>query len=332
MIIDIHGHTTLPETVYAWKAGLLSHRGAHGKSAPQLSDDDLRRALTSPTFGAGSHLEQLREVGTDLQLLSPRPYQMMHSEQPYRIVNWYIEETNNLIARQCQLYPDTFRGVCGLPQHPNRAPLDDAIAELERCVKELGFVGCLLNPDPDEGAGCPPGLGDEYWYPLYAKLVELDVPALIHSASCRSPRESYSLHFIQEESVAILSLLNSRVFDDFPTLKLIVSHGGGAIPYQVGRFEAARYRAGREPFRESLRQLWFDTCLYTREALELLFRVVGPDRCLFGTERPGTGTARDPRTGAWMDDVKALIDRIEWLSAADRQRIYEDNARALFRL
>jgi soluble lytic murein transglycosylase len=77
-----------------------------------------------------SHLEQLQDVGTDLQFISPRPYQMMHSEQPHRLVNWYIEETNYLIARQCKLYPDTFRGLCGLPQHPNGAPLDDAVREL----------------------------------------------------------------------------------------------------------------------------------------------------------------------------------------------------------
>jgi OH-DDVA meta-cleavage compound hydrolase len=334
MIIDAHGHASLPAELYAYKAGLLSHRGAHGRGSPGVDDELLERALTTPTFGGSSHLEQLREAGTDLQFISPRPYQMMHSEKPERIVRWYIEETNNLIARQCRMHPDVFRGVAGLPQYAG-VGVQHAVEELERCVKELGFIGCLLNPDPMEGAEGPhpPGLGDEYWYPLYAKLVELDVPALIHSASCRSPRESYTLHFITEESIAVIGLCSSRVFRDFPTLKIMVSHGGGAIPYQIGRFRAGRYRQkGAEPFDDALRRLYFDTCVYSQEALDLLFKVVGTDRCLFGTERPGTGTAIDPNTGKWMDDVKALIDGIEWLGDADRQRVYEGNARSLYRV
>ncbi|HZU05288.1 MAG TPA: amidohydrolase family protein [Chloroflexota bacterium] len=333
MIIDIHGHVTAPAELYAYKAGLLSHRGWHGRGGLNISDEELERALTTPVFGGKSHLEQLKEVGTDLQLISPRPYQMMHSEKPERIVRWWIEENNNLIARQCKLHPEVFRGVAGLPQYPGR-DLKDAIEELERCVKELGFVGCLLNPDPTEGEGPPPpGLGDEYWYPLYEKLVELDVPALVHSASCRSPRESYSLHFVNEESIAIISLLSSRVFQDFPTLKLVISHGGGAIPYQLGRFRATRIRQRHpEPFEEAMRKLYYDTCLYSKEALELLFKVVGPDRCLFGTERPGTGTALDPVTGRWTDDLKPVIESIEWLTDADRKKIFEDNAKALYKL
>jgi predicted TIM-barrel fold metal-dependent hydrolase len=70
------------------------------------------------------------------------------------------------------------------------------------------------------------------------------VPALIHSAGCRPPaRESYSLHFILEETIAAASLLGSDVHKDFPSLKLIVSHG--AIPYQAGRFMPAAAQSGR---------------------------------------------------------------------------------------
>jgi predicted TIM-barrel fold metal-dependent hydrolase len=333
MIIDCHGHASLPPHHYAYKAGLLSHRGAHGRAAPPISDELLERSLTTSTFGGSSHLEQLREVGTDIQFISPRPFQLMHSEKPEKLVHWWVEETNNLIARQCQMHPEVFRGVAGLPQNMGVSPAN-SVAELERSVKELGFVGCLLNPDPNEGeAPPPPGLGEEYWYPLYEKLVELDVPAMIHTAGCRIPREPYTLHFVTEETIAIHSLLGSRVFQDFPTLKLIVPHGGGAIPYQVGRFMAARYRqANATPYEEALRRVYLDSCLYTQDALELLIKVAGPDRVLFGSERPGTGTAKDPKTGEWMDDVKAMIDRIEWLGDADRRKIYEENARSLFKL
>ena len=164
--------------------------------------------------------------------------------------------------------------------------------------------------------------------------IELDVPALIHSAGCRPPaRESYSLHFILEETVAVTSLLASDVHKDFPSLKLIVSHGGGAIPYQAGRFmpATARNPDGRS-FHDKLRTLWYDTCLYTRDAIELLIRTVGVDRCLFGSEKPGTGSVRDPQTGRWYDDIRLLIDEIDWLAEADRSALFEGNAAAMFGL
>lgn len=333
MIVDVHGHVSAPESLYAYKANLLSHRGAHGRGGVSPSDDQLREAVegASGSFGQ-SHLAHLDEAGIDLQLISPRPYTMMHSEEPARIVQWFCEETNNVIKRVCDLYPDRFRAVAGLPQSPFTEPATWG-AELRRCVQELGFVGALLNPDPKEGQGPPPPpLGDRYWYPVYELLCELDVPALVHSAGCRPPaRESYSLHFLLEETVAVASLLASDVARDFPTLKLIVSHGGGAIPYQMGRFLAGATRSGRE-FRDQLRTLYFDTCLYTRDAIELLVRAVGADRCCFGSEKPGTGSVRDPASGRWYDDIKVLVEQIEWLSEAERAQIFEGNAATLFKL
>ena len=87
-----------------------------------------------------------------------------------------------------------------------------------------------------------------------------------------------------------------------------------------------------ELFEDSLRRLYFDTALYTQDALEMLFRWAGPDRCMFGTERPGAGTAKDPTTGKWMDDTRPMIEEIEWLSADDKKGIFEDNARNVFNL
>jgi 4-oxalmesaconate hydratase len=220
--------------------------------------------------------------------------------------------------------------VAGLPQFRDTSPVN-CIPELEFRVKEQGFIGCLLNPDPTEGEGTPPpGLGEEFWYPLYEKLCELDVPALVHSAgSCRA-RESYTLKFINEESIAILSLLESRVFERFPTLKLIVPHGGGAIPYHMGRFRAWSVRRGGEYFDDKMRRLHFDTTVYDPEALELLFRTVGADRVLFATERPGTGSARNPRTGRDFDDLKPEIEALPFLTEEDRRNVFECNCTRLY--
>ncbi len=180
MVIDSHGHVTAPDSLYVYKAQILAHRGAHGRGGNLAVEEDVKEALNSPVFGGSSHLGQLKEVGTDLQLISPRPYQMMTSENP-RLVQWFVEETNNIIAKQVELYPDTFRGVCGLPLTPGVSP-KAVLPYLEKCIKERGFVGFLLNPDPGECSGVEtPPLGDRFWYPLYEKMVELDIPGHIHS-------------------------------------------------------------------------------------------------------------------------------------------------------
>jgi 4-oxalmesaconate hydratase len=252
------------------------------------------------------------------------------------ISRYWTEHENDLIYRVEQMFPDNFVGVCALPQSPGVPPAKSA-PELERCVNELGFVACNLSPDPSGGYWQEPPLTDRAWYPLYEKMVELDVPALVHSTACKHFRESYSAHFISEESIAVLNLCkaDSRVFTDFPDLRIIISHGGGSVPYQIGRWRAHRFREQEsnpslESFDDSLRRLYYDTVLYNVESLDFLFRIVGTDRCLFGTENPGSGSSKDPGTGAWMDDLKPVIESIPWLSETDRSRIFEDNIRAVF--
>jgi len=333
MIIDVHGHVSAPTELWAYKANLLSARGAHGRGGVNVSDDEIRAAANRKENWAKGHLDYLRDHGTDVQLISPRPFQLMQSEKPTKIVHWFTEECNNIIHRQMKLFPGKWIGVCALPQTAGD-PIQNAIPELERCVKQLGFVGCLLNPDPYENSGTEaPPLGDRYWYPLYEKLCELDVPAHIHGTGSRSERSPYSVHFINEESIAVFGLVNSSVFNDFPNLKIVISHGGGAIPYQLGRFEAPSLRRGTGGrFTDGMRRLYYDTVLYTEDALRLLIKTVGVDRCLFGTECPGVGSSVDPATGRSMDNVKPMIENIEWLSAEDRKKIFEDNARAVFKL
>jgi len=337
MIIDVHGHMSAPEKLFAYRATLLAARGSHGRGGVRVSDDQIHESMRDKGPFVDGHVQLMEKHKTNLQLVSPRPFHLMHSEKPGKIVHWFTEECNNLIHRQSQLYPDLIKGICALPQVAG-APVKEALPELERCVKELGFVGCIFNSDPYENSGTEaPGLGDRYWYPLYEKLCELDVPAMLHGSGSHSEKCSYSTHFINEETVGIVNLIQSKVFEDFPTLKIVIPHGGGAIPYQLGRYEAPTIRgeAGKnaERFSQRLRKnLWFDTVLYTPEALRLLIEVMGPDRLLFGTECPGTGSAINPDTGRSMDDVASYINAFDWLSDADKKKIFEDNARKLYKL
>jgi OH-DDVA meta-cleavage compound hydrolase len=330
MIIDCHGHVSPPTELWAFKAHILSHRGEHGRRMGEVTDEEILHYANKVEMAPCGHLDMLDRVGTDLQLLSPRPFQMMHSAKPGRLVHWFTEETNNIIARSAQLMPNRFVPVAGLPQVAGD-PIEGVFSELERCVK-LGFKGCLLNPDPYENSGTEaPALGERYWYPLYEKLCELDIPAHIHATGSHSERTPYTLHFINEESIAVFGLVNSNVLKDFPNLKIIVSHGGGAIPYQIGRFQSGSARRG-EDFLEGVRKLYFDTVLYSEEALRLLIKTVGADRCLFGAECPGVGSTIDPKTGRTRDDVKPMIENLDWLSAEDKHAIFEGNARKVFKL
>ena len=162
-------------------------------------------------------------------------------------------------------------------------------------------------------------------------MTELDVPALIHSAGSCSPRESYTLKFINEENIAVISLLESKVFEKYPNLKIVVAHGGGAIPYQMGRFRSwAVRRNSPVTFDEQLKKLYFDTCNYSKDSIELLLKVAGTDNVLFGTEKPGTGSARDPVSGRDYDDMKPVIDSIEWLTDAQRKNIFECNCTRVY--
>lgn len=329
MIIDIHAHLVAPPKLYAFRSNLQASGGAHGSESANITDDELAEC-------AASNVAIMDAVGTDVQLLSARPYQLMHSEQPASIVHTWVAENNDLIARTVAMHPDRFRGVAALPQCPSESP-ERWLDELDASTAERGFVGILLNPDPYEGTGPSPTLDSEYWYPVYERAQQLGLPLQIHSAACKNGRETYSEHFITEESITVLSLAKSRVFLDFPDLKVIVSHGGGSVPYQAGRWIAARRHprlggaaAIDEPFLDSMRRLYYDTVLHWPVSIDLLLRTVGVDRCVFGTEKPGSGSAQNPETGRDYDDLKPVIEEIDWLSDADREAIFEQNARKIF--
>jgi 4-oxalmesaconate hydratase len=327
MIIDAHAHLVAPDALYAYRSNLMADGGYH-LGHPKVSDDALAEC-------ANATVEIMDGVGTDIQLISPRPYNQGHSMRPARLVDAWIRANNDVIARTVELHPTRFAGVAGLPITPAE-PVERCFPELSRAIEELGFIGASVNPDPFEGTGSAPTLGEPYWYPLYEQLIELDVPMQVHSAGCYSQRETYSEHFITEESIAILSMIRADIFDRYPALKVMISHGGGSVPYQIGRWQAEHLHPalGRGPdsrrFEDKLRNFYFDTVLHHPPSLELLLKAVGADRVLFGTERPGSGSAINPDTGRPFDDLKPVIEKFDFLADADRQAVFENNARRVF--
>jgi 4-oxalmesaconate hydratase len=236
-----------------------------------------------------------------------------------------------LIHRICTLLPDNFAAVGQLPQFPGVSP-QNCIPELERIVEDLGFVGVNLNPDPSGGYWTDPPLTDKYWYPIYEALVGLDVPAMIHvSSSCNPNFHATGAHYINGDTTAFMQLLQGDLFKDFPSLKFVIPHGGGAVPYHWGRYRGLGMMLKKPALAEHLlNNVYFDTCVYHYPGIRLLTEVIPVDNILFASEMIGAVQGIDPETGHYFDDTKRYIDQVKTLSAADQTKIFEGNARKVY--
>jgi 4-oxalmesaconate hydratase len=324
LIIDCHGHyTTVPPEMQTFRQAQLARSKDPAAPAPVLpsfTDDQLRETLEN------AQLKLLRERGIDLTIFSPRASAMApHVGTADDNIGW-ARASNDLIHRICRLYPKNFIGVCHLPQTPG-TDLKASIAELERCINELGFVGANLNPDPSGGHFTSPSLIDKYWYPLYEKMVELNVPAMVHvSGSCNPVFHATGAYYISADTTAFMQFIEGDLFRDFPDLRLIVPHGGGAVPYHWGRYRGLAQDMKRPPLEESvLKNVFFDTCVYHLPGIELLLRVVPLANILFGSEMVGAVRGIDPRTGQYYDDTKKYIDAMG-LNETTRAALFEENA------
>ena len=325
MIIDAHGHyTTVPPGLRVFRALQISQMGRPVKGAVNISDDEIRASLEK------GQIRLLDERGIDVMLFSPMASAMGHHFGNALISRYWTEANNDLIHRVCKLYPARFVAVCSLPQSPGVSP-GECAQELERCVKELGFIGCNLNPDPSGGYWTGPPLGDEWWYPLYDTLQSLDVPAMIHaSATCNPAFHTTGSHYLNTDATAFLQLMESRVFREFPKLRIVMPHGGGNVPYQAARYRALAIMNKWEPFDDFIKRIYFDTTVYNQDAMELLIKVVGVDNIIFASEMLGGVNTTDPVTGKSFDDNRRFIDAITGLTDDDRQKIFEGNARRAY--
>jgi 4-oxalmesaconate hydratase len=327
VIIDVHGHyTTAPQGLGAYRGAQIGQMGSPTKGRLNVTDDQIRESIDH------GQLALQRERGTDLVLFSPTAGGMGHHFGNAQISQYWTETCNELIHRVCQLFPSSFVGVCQLPQSPGVSP-QNCVTELVRCVEQFGFVACNLNPDPSGGYWTDPPMTDRYWYPLYEKMVELDVPAMIHvSSSCNPNFQGTGAHYINgDTSVFMQCIEQPQLFTDFPTLKFVIPHGGGAVPYHWGRYRGLALQKGGPELADLLmHNIYFDTCVYYQPGLELLIKAVGIDSVLFASEMIGAVREKDPHTGAYFDDTKRYIDAIAWLTADDRHKLFESNARGAY--
>ena len=327
MIIDCHGHfTTTPPAHQEFRDAQLAALADPALPAPgpaAISDEAIRESIE------GNQLKLLRERGGDLMLFSPRASSMGHHVTDPATARGWAAAGNDLVARVVGLFPAHFAGVCQLPQIPG-GPLTDSVAELRRCVEELGFVGCNLNPDPSGGFWTSRPLTDEYWFPLYEAMVELDVPAMVHvSSSCNPNFHALGAHYLNADTTAFMQLFEGDLFERFPTLRFVIPHGGGAVPYHWGRYRGLAMRMGLPDPARLLDNVFFDTCVYHQPGIDLLLRVLPAENVLFASEMIGAVRGADPATGIAWDDTKRYLDAAE-LTQDQRRAIFEGNARRVY--
>jgi 4-oxalmesaconate hydratase len=327
LVIDCHGHyTTAPAPHSEWREAQKGAftAGTRSPPYPAISDDLIRETIES------NQLKLIRQRGADMTIFSPRASAMAHHVGDASVSLEWAQRCNDLIARVTDLYPETFVGVCQLPQSP-RADLANSVRELERCVRDLGFIGCNLNPDPGGGHFQHPPLTDKYWYPFYEKMIELDVPAMIHvSGSCNASMHATGAYYIAADTIAFMQLIEGDLFRDFPALRFIIPHGGGAVPYHWGRYRGLADML-KKPRLDThvMRNVYFDTCVYHQRGIDLLFDVIDYRNILFGSEMVGAVRGIDPETGHYFDDTKRYVDALP-LPLDVRHAIYEGNARRVF--
>ncbi len=327
LIIDCHGHyTTGPKDHDNWRQMQIAAFEAKQSAPPYpfITDEDIRQSIEA------NQLRLLKARGLDLTIFSPRASAMAHHIGDEGVSLAWTRASNDLIARVVDLFPESFAGVCMLPQSPG-ASLAASVAELDRCVTTLGFVGCNLNPDPGGGHFESPPLTDRFWYPLYEKMVELDVPGMIHvSGSCNPGLHATGAYYIAADTIAFMQLLDGDLFTDFPALRFIIPHGGGAVPYHWGRYRGLADMLKRPDIEIHLmNNVFFDTCVYHQPGIDLLADVIPNKNILFGSEMIGAVRGVDPKTGFYFDDTKRYIEALD-ISEQERAAIFETNARRVF--
>jgi len=330
MIIDCHGHyTTAPKALEAWRnrqiAGIKDPAHAPKVTELTISDDELRESIEA------NQLRQMKERGSDLTIFSPRASFMAHHIGDFAVSSTWASICNELIFRVSKLFPDNFIGAAMLPQSPGVDP-KTCIPELEKCVRDYGFVAINLNPDPSGGYWTSPPLTDRWWWPIYEKMAEWDIPAMVHvSTSCNPCFHTTGAHYINADTTAMMQFIQGALFKDFPTLRFVVPHGGGAAPYHWGRYRGLAQELKKPLLAEQLlRNVFFDTCVYHQPGVDLLTKVIPVDNILFASEMIGAVRGIDPETGHHYDDTKRYIEATGNLSPEDRRKVYEGNARRVY--
>jgi aminocarboxymuconate-semialdehyde decarboxylase len=237
----------------------------------------------------------------------------------------YSRAQNDCLAEEAAREPSRLRAVATIPLQDPTA----AAGELERAMGDLGMAGVQIattvGPDWLDRAGL-----DEVWEAAEAlgAFVILHPMAPLSGVTLDRYFMDNSVGRPAETTIALAGLMYSGVFDRFPGLQMCVVHGGGFVPFQIGRLdrgyeakpELAAKVAGKLPS-EYLSRLYVDTVVHSPGVLRFLVDTLGADRVLVGTDYPFE---------MGDDDPVALVDAVPGLEPSQREAILSGNARRLF--
>jgi len=330
VIIDVHGHyTTAPKALETWRnqqiAGIKDPSARPRVADLKISDDDIRETIET------NQLKQMKARGSDLTIFSPRASFMAHHIGDFNVSSTWAAICNELCYRVSRLFPDHFVTAAMLPQSPGVAP-ETCLPELDKCIEQYGAVAINLNPDPSGGHWTSPPLTDRHWYPIYERMVAHDIPAMIHvSTSCNACFHTTGAHYINADTTAFMQLIQGDLFKDFPTLRFVIPHGGGAAPYHWGRYRGLAQELKKPLLKDHLlNNVFFDTCVYHQPGIDLLTKVVPIENILFASEMIGAVRGVDPETGHNYDDTRRYVEAAAQLTPAQKQQVYEGNARRVY--
>lgn len=330
MIIDCHGHyTTAPKALKAWRdaqvANLNTPELGPKASDLKISDDEIRESIEE------NQLARMKERGIDVTIFSPQASFMTHHIGDFNTSATWAALCNELCYRVTQLFPKNFVGAAMLPQSPG-VDISTCFPEMRKCVNEFGFVGINLNPDPSGGYWRDPALSDSYWHPIYKEMIALDVPAMIHvSTSCNDCFHTTGAHYLNADTTAFMQCLTSDLFAQFPALRFLIPHGGGAVPYHWGRFRGlAKDMNIHDINQKLLNNIYFDTCVYHQPGINLLTEVIPTKNILFASETFGAVKDIDPDSGFYFDDTRRYLNAVNGLNEQEKSMIFEGNARKVF--
>ena len=332
MAIDVHAHY-VPQALVE---RLRAHGARYGISVVETAPDcsalrfgyglQIRPFFAKLVEEPQQRIAGMAKIGIDRQILSTWMDILGYGLEPAQGAAWH-RLLNESLAELCGRHPERFSMLAS-------GPLPDAAAaarELEHAVRQLGAVGAVAATNV-EGTNLGELALDEYW----AAAVALGVPVFLHpTAPTPLPRTGrFALNTIAQytydTTLAVGSLISSGVLDRFPGLTLILSHGGGALPYLIGRFDCMNARSDRtatgitaiSPPSAYLRRMYYDTILHDPEALRYLASRVQVDRLVVGSDDGFPPADHDPLGSLWRAGF----------GGDEVHQIAEANPRALFRL
>lgn len=327
-IVDIHAHMLVPkveelvaerperreaqrrQAVASGAESAARNRALMTEYLPKLTDVDIRLAA-------------MDAMGVDVQAISTSPTQYYYWADP-DLAREIANAANEHIAEVCASHPDRFVGLAAVTlQHP---PL--AAEQLTRAVRELGLRGCQISTRIGDRELADPA-HDVFW----RRAEELGAVVFVHPLGCTLAErvQPYYLSNVIgqpiETTIALSHLIFGGTLDRHPRLKLCAAHGGGYLPSYIGRSDHG-YRVRPEAATmqkrpsEYLKQIWFDSLVYTPNGLEHLVREVGASQVVIGTDYPFDMGVERP-----LEQIDATN-----LSEADRERIRGANAMHLLQI